>query len=164
MDPSRSRIRETSGLGGRGLRSRSDNSGRYALLCPSAQPEMRNSVVIGVMTEEKAGTRLAYLEVPQPVTEDLLALAAPVRPTQVFRFAAVCETSACVHFDGEHCRLASRVVQMLPVVVDTLPPCQIRRSCRWFAEQRSAACRRCPQIATYSPAATESETRVANPT
>jgi hypothetical protein len=44
--------------------------------------------------------------------------------------------------------LAVRIVARLPEVVSSLPPCNIRRTCRWFAQEGGAACRRCPQIST----------------
>jgi hypothetical protein len=48
------------------------------------------------------------------------------------------------------CRLATRVVQILPAVVDALPLCAIRKDCRWFSQEGGAACRRCPDITTVS--------------
>jgi hypothetical protein len=39
---------------------------------------------------------------------------------------------------------------MLPPVVDSLPPCVIRKECRWFAQEGAAACMRCPEITTVS--------------
>jgi len=39
---------------------------------------------------------------------------------------------------------------MLPPVVDSLPPCTIRKECRWFAQEGAAACMRCPEITTIS--------------
>jgi hypothetical protein len=42
------------------------------------------------------------------------------------------------------------VVQILPVVVDALPPCTIRNNCRWFSQEGEAACKRCPEITTVS--------------
>ena len=56
----------------------------------------------------------------------------------------------CPHFDGADCRLATRVAKMLPPVVDSLPPCVIRKECRWFAQEGAAACMRCPEITTVS--------------
>ena len=41
-----------------------------------------------------------------------------------------------------------RIVQQLPTVVETLPACQIRSSCRWWLQEGKAACYRCPQMVT----------------
>jgi hypothetical protein len=49
----------------------------------------------------------------------------------------------------------------LPEVVDILPACQVRRSCRWYAEQGGAACRRCPQVVTMIPKLDDALNRVA---
>ena len=72
------------------------------------------------------------------------------KPTEVFRLAATCAEHKCPHFDGADCRLATRVAKMLPPVVDSLPPCVIRKECRWFAQEGAAACLRCPEITTVS--------------
>ena len=48
---------------------------------------------------------------------------------------------ACGHFDGRDCpRLATRVVQLLPPVVDGVPPCHLRPDCRWWQQEGKAAC------------------------
>lgn len=119
-------------------------------LCPSAQPEMANCQVLGVMTETGEGTRLAYLNQRLDVTEEVLAMAAPAKPTQVFRFAATCEESKCTHFDGRDCQLAKRIVQIMPAVVTALPPCLVRANCRWYAQEGGNACLRCPQVSTLN--------------
>jgi hypothetical protein len=77
-------------------------------------------------------------------------MAAPLKPTEVFRLAATCAEHKCSHFDGADCRLATRGVKMLPPVVDSLPPCTIRKECRWSAQEGAAACMRCPEITTVS--------------
>jgi hypothetical protein len=118
-------------------------------MCPSAQPEIAGSVAFGVVAGTPANPQVAWIESPVPVTRELLALTAPVEPTQVLRIAAPCQEKACCHFDGTDCRLATRLVQLLPAVVDTLPPCRIRPDCRWFRQEGSAACRVCPQVVTY---------------
>jgi hypothetical protein len=120
------------------------------LLCPSAQPEMAGSIVFGVVRGTAEKPRLAYLVEPQPVAKELLELAAPVKPTEVFRIAAPCAGFACRHFDGTNCQLARRIVNVLPTVVATLPPCRLRPNCRWWRQEGRAACMRCPQIVTES--------------
>lgn len=56
-------------------------------------------------------------------------------------------------FDGKNCNLATRIVQILPAVVDALPACLIRPTCRWYQQEGRAACMRCPQVVTenYEP-------------
>ena len=77
-------------------------------------------------------------------------MAAPMQPTEVFRLAGTCAEHKCPHFDGADCRLATRVVQLMPPVVDALPPCLIRKQCRWYAQEGGAACTRCPEITTVT--------------
>lgn len=120
------------------------------ILCPSAQPDMPGSMAFGIIQGSAEQPRVAWIERPVPVTEDLLALTGPVPPTQVLRIAARCQEAACCHFDGTDCRLATRLVQLMPAVVDSLPPCRIRPDCRWFLQEGKAACARCPQVVTYS--------------
>lgn len=123
-------------------------------LCPSAQPEMSGCVAFGVVAGTVEAPRLVHFTEPQPVTEELLALSRPVKPTEVFRFAAPCAGHDCEHFDGKDCRLVARVVQILPAANSRgLPPCSIRADCRWWQQEGKAACLRCPQIVTavYEP-------------
>jgi hypothetical protein len=120
------------------------------VLCPSAQPEMTGSVAFGVVGGTAEQPRVVWIEKPVPVTGDLLALTGAVPPTQVLRIAAPCQENACCHFDGTDCRLATKLVQLMPAVAESLPPCRIRPDCRWFQQEGRAACAVCPQIVTYS--------------
>ncbi|MBW4619994.1 MAG: nitrogen fixation protein [Cyanosarcina radialis HA8281-LM2] len=117
-------------------------------LCPSSRPDLTDSFVFGIAAGTVDEVRVHYLPKPQPVTDELMALAAPATPTEVFRFAASCVGNNCVHFDGANCRLVQKIVEKLDAVTDLLPPCQIRQSCRWWQQEGKAACQRCPQIAT----------------
>jgi hypothetical protein len=111
---------------------------------------MKGSRVLGVVGGTAEAPDVAYLNETLPVTPELLAAAAPVEPTEVLRFAAFCEQSACRHFRENRCSLATRIVQILPAVAEALPPCTIRPTCRWFGQEGKAACLRCPQIVTLS--------------
>ncbi len=123
-----------------------------ALLCPSSQPGFEECRVLGVVQpgENGGAPEVAYLNQHLPVTREVLDLAAPAQPTEVFRLAAQCQSDKCPHFDGADCRLATRIVQILPAVVSTLPACGIRHDCRWFRQEGAAACHRCPQIVTVN--------------
>ncbi len=116
--------------------------------------------VVGGTTEEP---RVGYLVETRPVTQELLSLAGSFKPTEIFRFAAPCAGRACVHFDGADCRLASRIVQLVPAGVDVLPACEIRASCRWWQQEGKAACLRCPQIVTEHYQPTDELRRAADP-
>ena len=122
-------------------------------LCPSARPELADSVVFGVISGTVKQAHVAYLKQPQPMTDELIAKVSPVTPAEVFRVAAPCANSGCQHFNGKDCGLVMRVLEKMPAVTDKLPPCSIRRDCRWWQQESKAACIRCPQIITdnYNP-------------
>jgi hypothetical protein len=122
-------------------------------LCPSARPTLDHSVVFGVVGGTADAPRIIYLKQVQPVTEALIAKVQPVTPAEVFRTASACETKSCQHFDGANCRLATQVAEQFPAVLTQLPPCAIRRDCRWWQQEGKAACFRCPQVITdnYNP-------------
>lgn len=122
------------------------------LCCPSARPEMGGAEVFGIVLGAADEPRVGYLEKPQPVDDELLALADPVDPLEVFRFAAPCAAGECQHFDsdGSRCRLAQRVVSDLPVVAAIAPPCKLRPKCLWWRQEGPAACARCPAVVTKS--------------
>jgi len=111
---------------------------------------MDRCTVLGVVRRDGPSPMLEYLREPLSATPEVLAMAAPLKATEVFRLAATCAEHKCPHFDGADCRLAARVVRILPTVVDTLPPCIIRQQCRWYAQEGGAACKRCPEITTVT--------------
>jgi len=119
------------------------------LMCPSAPPEVAGSRVLGVVGGTAETPEVAYLNEFLPVSALTLSLPGTAKSTQILRFAAPCQETACCHFDGAKCNLVTRIVQTLPPVVDSLPACLIRPTCRWYEQEGRDACRRCPQIVTY---------------
>ena len=119
-------------------------------LCPSAQPGMDRARILGVVEHDGSDAVVAYLSEHVEATPDVLAMAAPLKPTEIFRLAATCAESKCPHFDGVDCRLATRVVELMDPVVEALPPCLIRKECRWYSQEGAAACRRCPAVTTVT--------------
>ena len=138
-------------------------SAARSLLCPSAQPGMTGLRLIGVIEATPDGSRVAYLNEDVPVTPELLSQTGDVPPSLVFRLGGHCEEHRCTHFDGQHCRLVNRIVDVLPEVVDALPICLVRSTCRWYAEQGGKACRRCPQVVTELEDPSEEFRRAALP-
>lgn len=132
-----------------------------SLHCPSAQPGMPGAQILGVVRSDCAEPRVAYLNEHVPASADILDSAAPALPGEIFRLAAHCEQAKCTHFELGQCRLAARIVDMLPAVTDDLPPCLIRKTCRWFKQEGRAACIRCPQIVTANRQVDELTKRVA---
>jgi len=126
----------------------SDGQRAEELLCPSARPEAPDALVFGVIERTAPGVdpRVAYLKDPQPASAELFNIVAPVDPGQVFRIAGTCVQSECAHFDGVDCRLAARIVRQLAIVSARVPVCRLRPKCRWFKQEGTAACVRCPSI------------------
>ena len=120
------------------------------LLCPSAQPDMSGARIVGVVGGSPDSAGVAYVSESIPVTEGLLASTAPLKATELFRIAGDCEEVACRHFEAGRCKLATRIVNILPAVVNTLPRCTIRATCRWYAQEGKDACYRCPQVVTLT--------------
>ena len=131
--------------------------------CPSAQPGMAGAFVFGVQGQGRDGRSVGYLPARVPPTADLLALAGPVKPTEVFRFGAPCAGTACGHFNGRDCRLASKLVQLTPPASRAIPACALRPDCRWWMQEGVAACRRCPRVVTEAYDYTDAEARAADP-
>lgn len=134
------------------------------LSCPSAQPDMEEARVFGVVGGAPEAPRVAYLKAEAQVTPEVAARIGDLAPTQVFRYAARCEESRCAHHDGDRCALGARIAKMLEPVTDALPSCLIRPSCRWYAEVGGEACLRCPQVVTAIPEAQTRLREVAFPT
>ncbi len=103
--------------------------------------------VFGIVAGTARAPRVGYLTRPVH-PDDLAGSLSDIEATRVLRIAARCEESRCVHFDGDCCSLGQRVRETLPPVVDILPRCSIRATCRWYSEQGGAVCHRCPQVVT----------------
>jgi len=136
---------------------------RKQIDCPSAQATADGARIFGMMTGAPDARRVGYLTEAQPVSEKLLALAGPAKPTQLFRIAAPCANSGCKHFKDRACSLAQRIVEGLPAVVNALPACQIRSTCRWFRQEGKEACFRCPLVMTDRSDASDYEKQLADP-
>lgn len=133
-------------------------------LCPSARSDWEDSKVFGVIGGTVETPIVSYLQQPQLPADYTAQLGdTKITPEEVFRIAAPCEEKGCQHFDGQDCKLAVRVVEKLSVVAEQLPPCAIRRSCRWWQQEGGAACMRCPQVITDHHSPSELMVSVAMP-
>jgi hypothetical protein len=133
------------------------------LFCPSARADMRQAVVFGVVDGSPNDPRVSYLASPLPVTPELLALAEPARPAEVFRIGAPCAQHRCQHYDGSRCGLIQQIVAEVPAVASRQPPCRLRPRCRWWHEEGIAACTRCPLVVTEQPNPSREMARAAVP-
>jgi hypothetical protein len=118
-------------------------------LCPSAHTSAPGARLFGVQVRTERGDRqLAYLTETQPITEQVISLAGNAAPHEVLRVAAHCIEGLCPHWNGQGCRLATRVATMMPQAVSAMPRCAIRPTCLWFKQEGPAACLRCPGVVT----------------
>lgn len=119
--------------------------------CPSAQPDMQDARPIGLLSGSPTEVRIAFFKKEALEAFDWRKHVSDDDATQVLRFGARCEEKRCGHFDGHSCQLGKRVSEDLDAVVEHLPPCLLRPSCRWHAERGPGVCLRCPQVATMVP-------------
>ena len=124
---------------------------------------MVDAHVFGVVAGSVEEPRVAYLKRSAEVTPDMIGGLGDLDPTHVFRFSARCESGRCAQFADGRCSLASRIADQLPAVVDALPSCQIRATCRWHREIGDSVCLRCPQVMTLVPPQQEALRRAAVP-
>jgi hypothetical protein len=117
-------------------------------ICPSAQPEQPNAVIIGVVRRSNGAVATGILPETVPLHPLIDLVPENVRPTEVLRFAAPCAGAKCRHFSDDTCTLAARIIARLPAVTDRLGRCAIRPSCRWWQQEGPLACQRCPQVVT----------------
>jgi len=120
-----------------------------ASLCPSAQPSAEGVAVFAVIQGTATEPRAAYLDRLVPLTPEIAATAAPVDPREVFRMSAPCASHGCRHFGEGRCSLVTRLVQLVPSVVTSAPPCMVRPHCMWWRQEGVEACMRCPQVVTH---------------
>lgn len=119
-----------------------------AYSCPSSQPSVEGARIFGIVGGTVDRPHVSYLEKGVEVTPDLIEQVGDIDPKRVFRFSGQCKNDACGQFRSGHCRLGQDIVRMLTPVVDQLPACTIRATCRWYAENGRDACLRCPQVVT----------------
>jgi hypothetical protein len=124
-------------------------------LCPSAQPEMVDCRVIGIVHGNAPKQYVDLLAVAAESRPLLDLIPKEIRPTEVLRFAAPCAEDACIHFADGACNLAKNIVTTLPHGPVDLKHCSIRPSCRWWRQEGVEACRRCSLVITEPFAPTE---------
>ena len=115
--------------------------------CPSARAEP-GALLLGLHGAEG---RTVPLRTAMVVDEGFIASARESGPPEArMRFANACVKGNCAQWTGHHCGVIERVLSHLgtPPAPDTLPPCLIRATCRWFAERGGAACGVCDLVVT----------------
>jgi hypothetical protein len=135
-------------------KSRDENSsGTRPLYCPSAQPGVNGSMIIGLVQEGSGTAAVKMLPHPVKVSPGTLSslVVNNLGGTDLFRFASRCQTDNCMHWQGGTltCGVAAGLIQILPAADYQIPDCALRFACRWYAQEGSASCRRCVQIVTH---------------
>lgn len=124
---------------------------------------MEGAAVFAIIQGTTTEPRAAYLDQIVPLTAEIAAGAAPVDPTEVFRLSAPCAANGCCHFREGRCSLAARLVQLMPAVAATVPPCMLRPTCKWWLQEGVNACLRCPQVVTRLYGASAEMKKAATP-
>lgn len=116
--------------------------------CPSARAAP-GATLLGILGGDG---RMVPLRTSMRVDQDFLNAAGP-RPEARMRFASGCVKGHCAQWTGRNCGVIERVLGHLGVPeAAPLPPCLIRGTCRWFAEQGAAACGVCDRVVTDNAA------------
>jgi hypothetical protein len=125
-------------------------STRATLTCPSA-PAEEGSALFGVVA---AKGQVAYITPKVPYTSELLTILGQsgVPMENRLRFSGPCLEHRCVQWEGTagsgRCGLVDHAIETLHIEADaeTLPKCDIRQTCRWYAQHRGKACAACPEV------------------
>ena len=114
-------------------------------LCPSA-PLYAGSKLLGVVNENN---EVDILREPLEVNAAFVEAANKGRVAEEkFRFVNKCVKSGCAQWTGTACSVIQRVLDTMEgaLLKDELPACNIRPTCRWFAQEGSKACQVCPMV------------------
>lgn len=118
------------------------------ILCPSSKCKS-GSELLGVRQDD--GT-VAILPQTLPIDESFIenASADGIPAEQKFRFTNKCVECGCKQWTGKSCGVIDQLVQYIDTlpVSEALPPCAIRKSCRWYKQQGADACKVCKFVVT----------------
>jgi hypothetical protein len=122
--------------------------------CPSGCCE-EGALLLGVVSPDgTVGFVQPVIEVSREFVETARRHSAP--PERRFRFAQPCVEHACAQWVDSRCSVIERVLSAQQAAGErpaeihavSLPPCGIRKTCRWFAQSGPSACGVCPLIVT----------------
>jgi hypothetical protein len=122
------------------------------LTCPSARCEP-GSTLLGIVNSQG---HVEPLRTTLVIDEAFVEKASKGRsPEHRFRFANQCVESDCAQWTGSGCGIIEQVLthlesELRPVVETSpdLPPCLIRKTCRWYRQRSGAACVACTYVVT----------------
>lgn len=121
--------------------------------CPSGNLNAPEAMVFGVGGTSPERPLVRYLSKPVPMAAVLETGLSPADVNRSLRVVSDCAGTGCRHFDGTstRCTLAQAVQRTVEPVVDTLPPCPIRKDCVWWNQEGAGICRRCPVVTREPP-------------
>lgn len=101
-----------------------------------------------------ADGRLGYIRPALPVDGEFVKRVDEYGdPESRFRFADRCVQDACTHWSENRCALIGQLIDAATLLEPgSLPRCDIRSDCRWFAQRGHDACGVCP-VVVYRPSA-----------
>ena len=119
-------------------------------LCPSASCS-KGASLLGVV---KNNHTVALLDVPVKIDDEFIKNAhGSGRPERRLRFTDKCIKSGCGQWTGSSCGVMDELASSNPHIKnddEPLPPCFIRRTCRWFSQEGGKACKICLFVVTES--------------
>lgn len=111
------------------------------LLCPS-YPSDIGTHVLGRIDPHSGTTQFEE-------STSSVALATPEAATiqaSIPRYYGPCRTTTCAHWTGSSCRLAKSIALVRVSRNVASSSCQIRESCRWYAEHGIRVCGGCARV------------------
>jgi len=121
-----------------------------AKTCPSAACSTSANLLGIVQTDQT----VVLLDTPIKISDAFIQNANKYgEPERHFRFADKCIKSGCGQWTGKSCGIISELTASNPSIKndnENLPPCIIRRTCRWFSQEGGKACKICLFVVTQS--------------
>ena len=119
-------------------------------LCPSATCS-KGASLLGIV---QGNNTVALLDTPVKLNEAFIEKAHQQgEPEKRFRFADKCIKNGCSQWTGKSCGIMNELAASNPSIKsdeDDLPPCFIRRTCRWYSQEGGKACKICLFVVTES--------------
>jgi hypothetical protein len=124
---------------------------KEAKLCPSATCSS-DATLLGIVQDDNT---ITLLNTPLKLNEAFVEKAREYgEPERRFRFANKCVKNGCKQWTGKSCGIIEELTQLNPTVQagdnEELPPCIIRKTCRWFSQEGGKACKICLFVVTQS--------------
>lgn len=118
--------------------------------CPSATCS-KGASLLGVVNDDHTVT---LLDVPLKVDDEFIKKSHEFgQPERRLRFTDKCVKSGCGQWTGHSCGVMDELADLNGHIKDDdepLPPCFIRRTCRWFSQEGGRACKICLFVVTES--------------